>query len=297
MRKILFIIISIPILFTACYEPAGFIIPKSAPIPIVNSLLISGKPIKVKLNEATPINSDNFESTIISDAKVVITIGDMPVTLPFDGEYYTIPTLLAEENTCYTLNITHKDFDDVSAQTCIPQAVVLDSLILSDSVSEEFYYKNFAHFYFQDNPNKIENYLISFSLKNAEYFPEKKSYNPDSGLPPDILFFIDKEGFYGSDIIINDSLFQGEYITAPLSFEPFSFEADSLHAEYSFCIYSVSQEYANLGSYNAFNWFDPDAEKYTNIINGKGIFAGAAISNSITWSQNTIFEKIWKEYY
>ena len=118
MKKII-IYISILLFAIACSKSDVNVI-STMNLPVVESYLIAGGPVYVKLSLPVGVNEDATNPTYINDQTVIIYINGIPTTLKSIGNgLYQDTTKIVKEGSTYKLSFTYKGIQ-VTASTTVP---------------------------------------------------------------------------------------------------------------------------------------------------------------------------------
>ena len=194
-----------------------------------------------------------------------------------------------EPGIMYRIEVSSKKYGNVWAESTLPQAVSLDTVVQKIVDSSYRDYRDFGLDYvylsindanssikFKDNQNEENFYVLSQQIKVNKEISEGISINsniPGAEIINGLIFF-------------NDQTFNGKEYTIQYSWSSSvrlrDIDKDKIRATYT--LTSVTKDYYQyLVSYNYYlqnqdNPFADPVQVYNNIVGGYGIFAGSASS-------------------
>jgi hypothetical protein len=258
MKK-LFLYITLILIFDSCNK-TGVNIVSNMNLPVVESYLIAGGPIVVKLSLPVAVNEDATNPTYINDQKVIVYINDVPTTLNYIGNgIYQDTTNLVKEGSTYKLNFNYNG-TNVTATTVVPIKP--------------------SGFTASANTISIPQFGNGFTPGSAPTFPSPIVYNWTNN--DQSYYFLAAKCIepiltsISSDTTGNRPRFsrpptQGN--TASLSFYSFPY-----YGAYHIYLYKANVEYAALyksSGTNSLNITNP----ITNVQNGFGIFTSLGVDS------------------
>lgn len=314
-NKIIYTIIFSLLIFGYACEKVIEIDIEDAKIKIVaNSIIEPDSIVRVNVTRSRHI-LDNASIIPLNDAEVKLFENDILVgTLVytsrgnFEIDYY--PQIGNE----YRIELTHPDFDDVSANTIIPQRVTINDIDTLKTFNEDGYEVYNFYVNFTDPENQENYYYLSMYNKfMAEIWDENLITYDTLYVGPDTTIVDITQGGYryseiierlyfdsddlifeeyhpgGNGRIFSDEIIDGNSYTLKASVNHWSFYSDSNNVIIE--LHTINKDlYRYLTSYSRHNYSsgDPFAEPinvFTNISNGIGIFGGSSVDkDSITIS-------------
>jgi hypothetical protein len=254
-----FISISAFLLIVSCTKNEVKII-STLQMPVVESYLIAGGPIVVKLSLPVSVNEDATNPTYINGQTVVVYVNNVPTTLKGIGNgIYEDTTKIVKEGNDYKLAFTYNGLQ-VTAETIVP-AKPLGFLSSAASIS-------------------VPQFGSGFSPGSSQGFPTPIVYtwtNNDQS-----YYFLSAKCMESTLVSINSDTVNDrprfsrpptQQNTASLSFNAFSYYG--LHHVY---LYKANLEYAALyksTGTSSLNITNP----VTNIQNGFGIFTSFGVDS------------------
>jgi hypothetical protein len=122
MKNILYIFLVVT-LMTACTKTDVKVV-STLQMPVVESYLIAGGPILVKLSLPVAVNEDATNPQFINGQTVVVTINNVPTTLKSIGNgLYQDTTKIVKEGYTYNLSFNYNGLN-VNASTTVPSKPV-----------------------------------------------------------------------------------------------------------------------------------------------------------------------------
>ena len=122
MKNILYIILA-SFLITSCAK-TGVKVVSTLQMPVVESYLIAGGPISVKLSLPVGVNEDATNPVYIDGQIVVVSVNNVPTTLKGIGNgVYQDTTKIVKEGNTYNLSFTYNGLN-VTATTTVPSKPV-----------------------------------------------------------------------------------------------------------------------------------------------------------------------------
>lgn len=280
-------LICISILFFSCLKEVKYNPELTEKKIVVNALCEVGSPMVVYLEK--PVTFDNLNANdqlIVSGATIKVvnqnTGEEYVVTQPNVDNEYLIP-LTVTENTTYTLEVSHPDYETVSSVMTVPPTV---NLVSMDTLSyiEDGSPTMQGTFKFQD-PIGENYYMIRVlsSYSDTSYTSTSsmficKDQAVDNSLSSDIFGVPYGQHYY----VFTDETFEGQLKTINTeSYNPFFNLPEGSTAEMTYELQTLDREsYLYYKSLLVQSYSDPvlsePAKLFTNIKNGFGIFASYA---------------------
>ncbi|HKK81976.1 MAG TPA: DUF4249 domain-containing protein [Prolixibacteraceae bacterium] len=336
ITRLLTLAIIASFIFHACMKEVDFDEGVLESKLVVNGFVCADSTIKVQLAISKPIPGVEKSTEWVDDAIIKLFIdGEFAEELQNyeltydddngDNYYYRYETptseyrstqTIAKTGKTYKIEVEHPDFDNISAETTIPEAVTIDSLQSEIKETTEYGYTEFRRFFhvkFTD-PGSINNYYrLSYSETSGrpdDYYwnPETEDYEINDSITivnvysdnnsyistddpllvgeddADDFLFMDAGNDYN---LFTDDLINGQ--TYELSFYSYNYNRHSEELEKgefyknTVQLISLSKEaFLYIKSSYEHWWYDEEfltepVQVYTNINNGLGIFAGYSI--------------------
>ncbi len=260
---------------------------------VVNALFNTDSLWNIEISASKYIY-DTTEIPLINNAQVTVTNSkNNNIVLTNQGNgIYTSLTEKPEIGELYTLEVSHNDYENVSASNQLPGGIAIQNIGWGQQefLNGELYRK--INLTFQDNPEK-EYYLIRVSGTFWEKKKDSITGKIDSILVRHPMDFVSQNASvtdlnskmdYNS-ISFTDDLFNGNNYTFDILLSDYYFtgvygKEDIVQTIY-ISLSRISKEYywyetsyqAYLNS-NEGKFFSQPVQVYTNIENGLGIFAG-----------------------
>jgi len=241
----------------------------------------TGRPSFINNAKVALYKNGIFEDSLLPDLSNLISVnyyddgnsGSLPMY------YYTSP-YEPERNTNYTIEVDHNGYDAISAETFIPDDILLYDIEI-DTASHEN--KIELTFRFDDNPN-VQNFYRLKVITSCRKTWEDDSWrvrgaavmmSNDQSFPSDIPF----EGytFIGNSVVFDDGLFNGQQKTITLDVDPEVKwgKCDTVIINFSTFSDDTYSYYSSLGDHRdkgELNIFGGEViPVYTNVENGLGI--------------------------
>ncbi len=286
---ILLFIIIYSICFSSCKKRIGEV-SNFEPIPVVNSLLVSGEAITVNVSFAKA--PDSLGVSFCDNARVLLFEDNVFVDeLQYNNTLNLyVSDCIAKENKTYTCNVIIPNFDTLYATTTIPKSVNIYNPQVNQicGYDDEGYPYPSISFSFNNNPNIDEFFeanLYKVSSYDQDYYYKCYVYKPS-----DPVILNEGTGFpVFSNNIIKDSLYQME-----ISYTYWN--GSKPDDEYVFMLMKLSNEYYKYIKY-LYSYYDylnsieeinigilKPIYSYSNVKNGYGVFAGISITKTDTLS-------------
>jgi hypothetical protein len=120
ITKFLLVLVFASLLFAGCHEKIDWDSPPFESKPVMNSILIPGKPVKVHVSLAVPFGAN--KSIIVEDAEVNLFVdGVFTETLVYQGEGIYHSQLVAEIGKEYVCHLHVDDYPVARGSTTIPK--------------------------------------------------------------------------------------------------------------------------------------------------------------------------------
>jgi len=292
MKRILYLIFLISIL-VSCEKEVHIPIEFTKSKLVVNALFNTDSLWNIEISASKYIY-DTTEIPLINNAQVTVTNSkNNSLVLTNQGNgIYTSLTEKPEIGELYTLEVSHNDYENVSASNQLPGGIAIQNIDWGQQqfLNGELYRK--INLTFQDNPEK-EYYLVRV---NGTFWEKKKDSitgKIDSILVRRPMNFFSQNASvtnlnskidYNS-ISFTDDLFNGNKYTFDILLSNYYFtdifgKEDIVQTIY-ISLSRISKEYYWYEtSYQAYlnasegKFFSQPVQVYTNIENGLGIFAG-----------------------
>lgn len=291
-----FLLNLIVILILSCEKETKIDIPSSQPQVAVSSILIPNKPIEIYVYKSMHV-TDTKDLPIINATVNLFVNGLLLTKLPHDSAGIYRNNIEPKIGNTYYLEVLTDDFDKVTAQTTVPNPVVIDSINIDRYVGSS------------GNGFPLSSLILNFTNRIDE--PSYYQYNcytyvDSADATP--FGYVNFGNWYSYDLailaegdeknkIFTNELYQETLNRLALNYEePDIYYWDTVNYTISSQIYSLSKElYLYSKSLNAYSkskeslWTaNSPPQVYTNINGGYGIFASMSYSNTV---QNYIFDK------
>jgi hypothetical protein len=268
-----------------CYEKLDWEFPHFESKPVMNSILVSGKPLKVHVSLTVPYGPK--ESIVVKDAEVNLFVdGEFAETLIYQEKGYYLSELIAEVDKEYTCEVHVGNYPVMRGSTIIPKPTRLLGIehINIAGIDEEGHTYPAVKITFENRPGTFACNQIVINYLAGLY--DEKWYRPA------ILNYIDP-------VLLNEGLpmtvFSNEYIegdkyTMTINYTTGATESSGegtttvlypLKVEFrtlSHCYYKFAKQLYLYEYNNEEPFFSGVAQipvtLYSNIENGYGIFAG-----------------------
>ena len=199
--------------------------------------------------------------------------------------YYYKSDYIPEKDATYRVEVNHSDYTSISAETYIPDDIILYNIDVDTTSNEE---KIGFTFSFDDNPNKQNYYRLKLFTACTKEWEDEYGYvnewrfrsdaemmSNDPSFPGDIPW----EGytFIGNEVVFSDALFNGQQKTITLDVES--------DLKYAYCD-TIIIEFSTFSddTYSYYNSLGDHSEKgelglfggevipvYSNVENGLGV--------------------------
>ena len=300
MKNLTFLL-SFILLFSSCEMVVDLDIPEHEPVLVVNSVLSTDQPIKTSLSHsigAFDLNSissvNNASIEVFEDGEL---LGLMDVTsVPYYNnsgvldstyEYHLNQNPIAGKT--YTYEIAHDDYENVRAETFVPNAFDLNVQEISLLSSEEYAQQYRIHFSFDDDALNENYYRLRLKFISTNY-----QYNHD--FETSVASIISSEGvendgaaYWGYEALFDDDLFNGTQKEISIDFWDWKsyFEEEGYEVNYSLELTSISKAYytytrslrAHQDHQDQFLFAGEPVQVYTNIENGLGILGAMSVDS------------------
>ena len=219
-----------------------------------------------------------YEDNIFKE-KLFLT--EVPTTQTYQIGWYFSQNFFPTEEHHYQLKIFAPGYDTLYAETYIPKAIAIDSVLINGEKSHDtIYYKGENNYNinicFKDNKDILNYYNYWSNVPFISYDPVIEACSPSSDYFSSMYFrytFISDEIFNGNNYILSTQIsiyseYFKYYSNMPVYFKLYSLSYDT-YAFYK-SAYLYQKKFDN-----------PMSEPviiYSNINNGIGIFAGMSVS-------------------
>ncbi len=151
MKKLIFALFSVCILFTSCHALVEDEFPDFAKVPVINGLLQADSTFRVQVSLTS--NLTDTAPTYVSNARVIIesTVAT-PDTLAYTEKGWYVSARTVKVGASYTCRAEIPGYNKVSASTTIPYPSKIDSLIFTKNAGR--------------NEEALEISSVEFSIKN-----------------------------------------------------------------------------------------------------------------------------------
>ena len=298
MKKFIIILSSL-LLFLSCEKEIDISIDITQPKLVVNGLFFSDSLWKLEISS----------SKYIYDTGAILLVNDALVTiLDSKGNNYTLTNAgkgiysslskKPELGESYTINVSHDNYENVSATSKMPDKIQIEKVEEKDiTITSGTQYRKVAVTFNDNQENDFYSISVNsvyLSIENDELTGKTDTVEISSPIElysqdPTLGEF--SETSYGSKIVFSDDIFNGKSYTFEFlideNYLTLNGETDNsgpdlnqiklfmsrITEEYYF--YETSYEEYNL---NNDNYFSQPVQVYTNIENGLGIFAGYSVT-------------------
>ncbi|MFP4367333.1 MAG: DUF4249 domain-containing protein [Bacteroidales bacterium] len=280
-------------IFAGCYEKVDWDAPPFESKPVMNSILVAGKPVKVHVSLAVPYGAN--KSIIVEDAEVNLFVdGVFAETLVYQEEGNYQSQLVAEIDKEYVCEVHVDNYPVVRGSTIIPKPVKILGIehINIAGVDEEGLTFPAVKITFENNPDIFTcNEVIINTISRYGQVGQQYSRAWISNFTDPVLL---NEGLpitvFSNEIIENDSYTMTiNYSTGHRSsdggpmvpiFQPLKVEFRTLsQSYYQYARRLYLYEYNNDEPFFSGGVLTPFT-LYSNIENGYGIFAGYSFVTS-----------------
>jgi hypothetical protein len=286
-----YIVLLVFTLSLSCVKEIPFISTQFSDDLIVNGIMKAWEPIDIRITRQIPINSTDADP-VDSTLTVILSMNGIVVdTLEFSENRYRSDQIAIPGNR-YSVNIVTSGGVDLYAETVVPDSIsILECEFTAGKVFDEFgEVVTESSITFFDDEKEDDFYLVylgscsdSIKYNSAAYWQLNDPVLVNEGiLEYDPSYFI-----------FSDDMIQGMRYTLQLKFRVgYSYNGQEYFPLETFCVFQrISVEYYHFmksflrhrhnQQFIDFSSFDPvqlllkgqPAELYSNIENGKGIFA------------------------
>lgn len=276
--------------FISCREIVTDEFEEFTPVPVVNSIIISGEPIKVHVSLAQKLDSTRL--TLIENAIVSLYIdGIFKETLSFTGDGIYISTISAVPSTKYSCIVDIPGYNEVICTDSIPSLPLISDIrhIRLAGKDEEGLSYPAIMITFENDLFKRQYFEIVLRLlqpKHERIASLKTITDPvllNEGLP---LTIFSNESIYDPSYTMLINYFTGNASAAnggPLQTTLFPLIVELRSVSYNYYQF-VKQKYLyDLGRYPKFMAGSVKTfPLYSNVINGYGIFSGYSVVQTDT---------------
>jgi hypothetical protein len=277
LNKILLTPVFATLLFAGCYEKVDWDFPPFQSKPVMNSILVAGKPVKVHVSLAVPFGAN--KSIIVEDAEVNLFVnGVFAETLLYQGAGNYQSQLVAEIGKEYVCQVHLDNYPVAIGSTTIPQPVKILEFehINVAGVDEEGIKFPAVKITFENDPDNFTCHEVVITMHNSYWNEWDRAWTLDH-IDPALL----NEGLpiaiFSNEILKDDSYTMTiNYTTGNLSgkLRPVRIEFRTLsHSYYKYTRQLFLYEYNNEDPVFSGVARTPFT-LYSNIENGYGIFAG-----------------------
>jgi hypothetical protein len=159
------------ILMTSCQKVIEIEYPAVEPRLNVNCLFVPGEPFNVRIGQIRQLN-DTLTPLIVEDAACIIREkdGQQEQLRYTENGFYVSEQLIPNPGKIYTLEVSHPDFETVTATDTMPQPVEPSEIYftlntLYDALDESFFHD--LNLRFQDIPNYNNYYELRIVLEEV----------------------------------------------------------------------------------------------------------------------------------
>jgi hypothetical protein len=279
---------------------------------VLNSLFDSDSTLTIKLTKSVHVLSTNYNFEPVTNATVWLYENEQLIetTTENDEGYYHFNSKIKSGKT-YSINANADGLPGISSKTIVPTPVIIDTINLDFRIVNEvfgpFLKQIDFNLEFKDNPleqnfymlnayfYQIEGYAVSQD-NDTTYMKNRCNLNLSTPIPA----ITENNGYIGMSIIFDDATFNGELYNLQFQSEYLYFNAyynQDPETTIYFSLSSISKDYyLYLVSYSKYLDIQgiPLAEPikvHSNIENGFGIFAGAAIAiDSVKFNMDDVLK-------
>ena len=306
MKKIGYLIILVFTLY-ACEEMETVVdleIPPHDPVLVLNGLLSNDTNVQVVVSHSVGAFS-NYTPSFIQNASVMLykdnefidsLVPDMTslvyvyhpasTSLGYDSSamYYYKSNYIPETDANYRIEVSHPDYDPISAETYIPADIMLYDVNIDTTTDDS---KIGLTFSFDDNAIQQNYYRLGVYSSCQKYWYDEYGYynswefegalilSNDPSFPNDIPW--DGYTFRGEDVVFSDALFNGQKKTISLDVETELGYADcdtvviifSTFSDDTYSYYNSLGEHVEKGEVGLFG--GEVIPVYSNVENGLGV--------------------------
>jgi len=277
MKNYFIIVIAIIIFGTACQKPLEIDYPEQEPALVVNCLFSPDTIFIVKITK-TQTTSDSTSNQITDATCEMWENNQLLEKLENNNTNIYQSTILPEIGKTYTIKVTHKDYKNVSATSCVPELPQIENLNITNwYVAIDFFWEqqlSDCQLTIIDNKNSTDYYKLNFHTESDCSFFRSN----DIVLISEELFEYDPSFLYFSDKKINGQKYNLNFLI------PHGIEEPNSDLEIITIAKSLSKEHylytKKMLKYSYENRVSELSEAiepvtmYSNIENGYGIFAG-----------------------
>lgn len=167
MKLISFILFT-TLVFTSCEKTLTYSIDES-PLIVVNSLISSSDPIKVKLSKSIAITEQDTTLSLANATVNVYCNNVLKEELQYAGDGVYKSNFIPEVNTSYQIKVSSKELESVSSQTIVPQKPEIISFVADTLKQPNGSFKIRTRITIKDD-EKIKNYYhLSFKGSYGQY--------------------------------------------------------------------------------------------------------------------------------
>ena len=302
MKNLMFLL-SFILLFSSCEMVVDLDIPEHEPVLVVNSVLSTDQPIQTSishsigafdLNSISSVNNASIE--VFEDGEL---LGLMDVTsvsyfnymgvLDSTYEYHLNHNPIAGKT--YTYEIAHDDYENVRAETFVPNAFDLNVQEISLLSSDDYESQYRIHFSFDDDALNKNYYRLRLKFISTNYQYNHDFETSDASIISSEGVENDGVAYWGYEALFDDDLFNGTQKEISIDFwdwKSFYVEEEGYEVNYLLELTSISKAYytytrslrAHQDNQDQFLFAGEPVQVYTNIENGLGIL-GASNTKSV----------------
>jgi hypothetical protein len=279
------LLFSVVLVLDSCEKEIDFKGDVSEPRLVLNALVELDSAFRIHLESSQFFlsNSDQSSMAISSGATVVVknlsTNQTYEMTESTSGSLYEFPFLVTPY-TSYSVEVTHPDFESISATTQTLSAVPIVSIDTSSVVQNNEDRLRFE-LKFNDPAGDENYYLIQVEL--TETYDEENTYtypmslgSTDPAIDNAGNTEIDGSTYDQPYLLLEDKTFNGANKTLIFSsYNPFAWSGGTID-EFKVTLINMNKEtFLYLKSVNLFNqqdFFSEPVKIFSNVLNGFGIF-------------------------
>ncbi len=289
MIRLLSIITIAVTLLISCEKELTYSGKGSAPVLVLNSILVNHEPFTVNISRSVFFLSNQGEtSSAISDATVTLTnlsTGEVfTLTNGIVGEY-TFPFDVTP-NTGYTIVVTHPKYPTISSELITVGDIVLDDVDTSSVELNSYQRERNSVFKFNDLPGEnkylavYKQAFINPSTIDTIFENGYIAYSNDAAVDNEASD-VSGDVNYSSRVFFTDATFANQYKNFTLK-NLVSYYDDTTHIIYKYTLLNVTEDtykyFKSVPKNMQVSELSDPSKVHTNIVGGFGIFGSISYS-------------------
>lgn len=287
-KYLIYITVFLSLLVVSCQKELDFKDEYKEPKLVINSVLESGKTVKVSITSSlTILSNKDFESVENVDVRLLNGNDELIEQLMMDTSGYYIGTTVIAENTKYKIVAEHSNYNKVSAEVLVPVKPIVNSIDTQTTFSTVNLSGKKFTINISDNATTEDYYMIELVSSWYQYDSQIPG-KIDSFLVKDLAWLYSQniaienssnQFFGGLRILLRDDIFNGKNYKIEVTADAYLFgenNTDSSLLRISKISTETFNYFSSIYKYNQAtgNPFANPVQVYSNIENGFGIFGG-----------------------